>query len=542
MAEPGIVAIDDADAPQPLHDSAATRALEAAALAAGAPHALMARAGLACARLALALWPHARRIHVLAGPGNNGGDGLIAALHLQRLGREVEVLHLADPARLPADAADALRQAHAAGLRLHSGWPTMPPLNEADLLIDGLLGLGATRTPQGAIAHAIAAANASGRPLLAIDLPSGLHADTGARLGTQAIRADATLGLLTLKPGLFTAEGRDHAGAVWLDRLGCDPAADAACGPSDTACGPIATACGRIDGACAWLGSRGHAPPPGFAPRRHAQHKGSFGDVFVVGGAAGMQGAAQLAAGAALAAGAGRVYLSLLGPLTTGARPELMQHADVWHAGAERLRAATVVCGCGGGTAVAATLPPLLAHAGRLLLDADALNAIAADAALLMALRARGERGAPALLTPHPLEAARLLACSTAAVQADRLAAARALAERCQAVVVLKGSGSVIAAPGWLPWINASGNAALATPGSGDVLAGWIGGLWAQQPDTGSDTAGFAARAATWLHGHAADRQSQGDRVLLPLRAADLVEAMRAALAESRPAATPGGF
>ncbi len=514
----------------PVHDSARTRALEAAALAAAPPQQLMAQAGLASARLALALWPHARRIVVLAGPGNNGGDGLIAALHLQQRGRQVEVLHLADPARLPADAAHARRLAEAAGLRLH---PALPALHDADLLIDALLGLGASRAPDGALAQAIAAANASGRPLLALDLPSGLNADTGTRLGTQAIRAQATLSLLTLKPGLFTAEGRDHAGSVWLDRLGTAPAADSA---------------------CAWLGSRTDAPPPGFAPRRHAQHKGSFGDLFVVGGAEGMQGAAQLAAAAALAAGAGRVYLSPLAadPTPDVSRPELMQRTAVWQDDGHRLPTATVVCGCGGGEAVAATLPPLLAQAGRLLLDADALNAIAADAQLQAALQARGARGALSVLTPHPLEAARLLGCSTAAVQADRLAAAATLAQRWQAVVVLKGSGSVVAAPGRRPWINSSGNAALATAGSGDVLAGWAGALWAQQSDAGVDGAWFAARAAVWLHGHAADRvvdgagnsaatgaddHAAGHAALTALRAADLIEAMRAALAATPPAA-----
>ncbi len=496
--------------PRPLHHSAATRAIEAAALAATAPHQLMAHAGLATARLALALWPHAQRIVVLAGPGNNGGDGLIAALQLQRLGRQVDVLHLADPARLPADAAHALQQAQQAGLRLHQ---QLPALAEADLIIDALLGLGATRAPSGAIAQAIAAANASGRPLLAIDLPSGLHADTGTLLGAEAIRAQATLSLLTLKPGLFTAEGRDHAGAVWFDRL-------------DTAAAD--------NSACAWLGSRVAPPPPGFRPRRHTQHKGSFGDLFVVGGADGMQGAAQLAAAAALAAGAGRVYLSpLSAPAPVNlARPELMQRPAVWRDDAGRLSSATVVAGCGGGNTVAAALPALLAHAGRLLLDADALNAIAADGSLQTALRARGDRGATALLTPHPLEAARLLGSSTAAVQADRLAAATTLAQQWQAVVVLKGSGSVIAAPGRTPWVNTSGNAALASAGSGDVLAGWAGALWAQQADAGLDGAWFAARAAVWLHGHAADRAA-GESALTALRAGDLIEAMRSALAAS---------
>jgi hydroxyethylthiazole kinase-like uncharacterized protein yjeF len=492
-----------------LHDIAGTRAHEAAALAATAPHALMARAGLAGARLALALAPQARSVTVLAGPGNNGGDGLIAACHLQQQGLRVRVLHLAERSRLPADAADALQQALAAGVPLLTQLPA--DLSGDDLLIDALLGLGSTRAPEGALAQAIAAANASGRPLLALDLPSGLDVQTGCRLGAEAIRADWTLSLLTLKPGLFTAEGRDWAGEVWFDDLQAGPA------------GPPA----------AWLGAHAAPPAPGFAPRRHAQHKGSFGDLVVVGGAAGMQGAAWLAARAALTAGAGRVYLSPLSPaIPLPTLPELMQRPEAWADEPARLRRSTVVCGCGGGEAVAAVLPPLLHHAGRLLLDADALNAIARDPALMELLAARGRRGDATVLTPHPLEAARLRGSSAAAVQADRLGSAQALARRTGAVVLLKGSGTVIAEASRAPWINASGNAALAAPGSGDVLAGWLGGLWAQQPESADaaeaiEAAWFTARAACWLHGHAADRHlAPAQAACLPLRAGDLIDAM----------------
>jgi hydroxyethylthiazole kinase-like uncharacterized protein yjeF len=496
-----------ATTPWPLHDVAGTRRIEGAALARSAPHALMARAGLATARLALAVAPHARRIVVLAGPGNNGGDGLIAALHLWRRGLEVRVVQLADRSRLPADAADAWQQAHDAGLPIDADCPA---LAAADLLIDALLGLGASRAPDGAIAECIAAANASGRPILAIDLPSGLSADHGRVLGAQAVRACWTLSLLTLKPGLFTAEGRDHAGEVWLDDLGVRP-----------------------DDASAWLGAWGAPPEPGFQPRRHAQHKGSFGDVYVVGGAPGMQGAAWLAARAALSAGAGRVYLSALGPdVALPSLPELMQRRQVWDADAATLGRSTIVCGCGGGAEVAVALPALLAHGGRLLLDADALNAIACQPALMVQLGARNAAGRPTLLTPHPLEAARLLGTTAAEVQADRLAAAQRLAADSGAVVLLKGSGTVIAAPGRRPWVNASGNAALAAPGSGDVLAGWIGGLWARQPAADDDAVWFAARAGAWLHGHAADRHlsARPAGAHLPLRAGDLIDAMAAAL------------
>lgn len=503
MHPPAPRRVADCHLPLPLHDTLRTRAIEARALQATPPHELMARAGLATARLALAVAPHARRITVLAGPGNNGGDGLIAALHLRRLGRQVRLLHLADLQRLPADAADAWRRARDADLQWIDG---TADLHDDDLLIDALLGIGAARAPEGAIADTIARATASGRPVLAVDQPSGLHADSGRLLGEQAIVARWTLALLTLKPGLVTAAGRDHAGELWFDDLGV----------------------GADEPPVAWLGAACEGPVDGFASRRHGQHKGSFGDLVVVGGAPGMQGAALLAARAALTAGAGRVYLS---PLDTDAAPpaagELMHRPRAWEEPAARLQAATVVCGCGGGAAVAATLPALIEHAGRLLLDADALNAVATDASLQALLRDRGARGGVTVLTPHPLEAARLLGTSSAGVQADRLDAARQLAATPGTVALLKGSGSVVAAAGRTPWINGSGNARLATPGSGDVLAGWIGGLWAGRP-AGVDGAWAAACAATWLHGRAADISPGSPR--LPLRAADLVDRMAEAL------------
>ena len=475
-----------------LHDAAASRAAETLALADAAPHALMQRAGLGVARLALAMAPHAQRIDVFAGPGNNGGDGLVAATHLHRAGKTVRVLLLGDAARLPADAANALQQAHGAGVRVADAWDD----TAADLAIDALLGLGTSRAPDGAIARAIAWLNTGSAPVLAIDLPSGLHPDTGMPLGSAAVRAAATLSLLTLKPGLFTGHGRDHAGAVWLDTLGI-----------------------AATGATAQL-----SPPPRWPAREHALHKGSFGDVAVVGGAPGMTGAAWLAARAAHAAGAGRVYCSLLdanAPLLDAARPELMGRERWWTSPPALLAATTVVCGCGGSTAVHEALPALLSNAARLVLDADALNAIAADPSLQTLLVARAARGRQTVLTPHPLEAARLLEISTADVQADRIAAACQLSARFAAIVVLKGSGSIVAAPDQRPSVNPTGNALLATAGTGDVLAGWIAGLWAQHRDAHAATV-----AAVWQHGRAADlAAAAGQRT--PLRAADLIEAMR---------------
>jgi hydroxyethylthiazole kinase-like uncharacterized protein yjeF len=264
---------------------------------------------------------------------------------------------------------------------------------------------------------------------------------------------------------------------------------------------------------------------PALAARAFFSHKGSHGDVAIVGGAQGMVGAAWLAARSALAAGAGRVYCSPLdaaASLLDNLHPELMGRTAWWNAAPDVLAATTVVCGCGGDDAVRGTLPRLLSHVRRLVLDADALNAVAADATLQALLRQRGARGLATLLTPHPLEAARLLDSTAAVVQADRLAAAAALSEQYAAAVLLKGSGSIIAAPGRLPCINPTGNAALATAGTGDVLAGWAAGLWAQAPTTAPAA---VAEAAAWLHGRAADAWHPAGQGA-PLRASDLVQAL----------------
>lgn len=492
----------------PLFQSTALRRHEAAALAATAPQALMQRAGAATARLALALAPHARRVWVAAGPGNNGGDGVEAALHLLAAGRQVCLSAAARPTGAgPEDARQAWARAAAAGLSVSDEFPAT--LGPKDLIIDALLGLGAQRPLQGRLSeaaeHMMALRASCGVPILAIDLPSGLDADRGCwpPLGPR-LRADHTLSLLGLKTGHFTADGRDACGRVWFDDLGMPPdAADAQ----------------------AWL--VGADIVDALPARAHAQHKGSFGQVWVIGGAPGMQGAAHLAAAAALQVGAGRVHLAALDGQATlpAAWPELMpctpQAAlDAARAARDRKDAHgggqdVWVAGCGGGTDIAPLLPELLDSAPRLLLDADALNALAASAALQLALRRRADRGEPTVLTPHPLEAARLLGCSTQDLQSDRLGRAQALAERDQVHVVLKGSGTVTTAPGARPAINGSGHAALATAGSGDVLGGLIGGLWAQ---------GLApleaARLAVWRHGRVAELSGRAR-----LRASDLLQA-----------------
>jgi hydroxyethylthiazole kinase-like uncharacterized protein yjeF len=456
-------------APHPLYDVATTRQLEAA-LAAGLPaHTLMQRAGLATARLALAIAPHARTIWVACGPGNNGGDGLEAAMHLHQWGKNPLVTWLGSPDSAPADARASLDRAKAAGVPFTD---SPPPIT--DLCIDALLGIGATRPVQGTMAEWIAHINSLRSPVLAVDLPSGLQADTGTFEGA-CVQASHALCLLTLKPGLFTARGRDMATQVWFDSLSSPDSAGSAA--------PRAALLG--------------APAP--LERSHDSHKGSYGDVAVIGGAPGMTGAALLAATAALHQGAGRVFVALLDGGSLGVdpgQPELMFRSPESLDPAEL----TLVCGCGGGTEIAAELPRILSKSLRLVLDADALNAVANDSQLEQLLRARQARGRQTVLTPHPLEAARLLGASAAAVQHDRLSAAEELARRFGCTVVLKGSGTVIAATGQTTAINPTGNARLATAGTGDVLAGMIGARLAM-----AQPAFQATCDAVWLHGHAAD-------------------------------------
>ena len=432
-----------------------------------------------------------KKILFVCGNGNNGGDGFEAALHLHRAGREVR-LHVigrdSDDGRAqawPPDAAASRRQAELDGVAIVAGLAPQA-LDGADLVIDALLGRGLARPASGPVADAIRLCNGSGVPVLAVDLPSGLPGDTGAlEVSAACVQARWTLALLSLAPGLLTAHGRDQAGEIWWDDLG------------------VQLAHPDFPAPAAWL--QGATGLQALWPaRRHAQHKGSFGDVRILGGAGSMGGAALLAGRAALGAGAGRVWVDLLdehAPRLDPVHPELMfapTPAD------ERLASSTVVAGCGGGEAVAARLASLLAQAGRLLLDADALNALAADPRLMQALRQRGAQGRPTLLTPHPLEAARLLQITTGQVQADRLAAARQLARRFRCTVLLKGSGTIVASAAGATQgacvINPTGNARLATGGTGDVLAGLIGALWAQ----GLDAAQAAAQAA-YRHGQLAD-------------------------------------
>ncbi|KAF1023852.1 MAG: Bifunctional NAD(P)H-hydrate repair enzyme Nnr [Paracidovorax wautersii] len=463
----------------PLMDGCGTRALEKHWQQRLPPHTLMQRAGLACARLALALAPHARRIWIACGPGNNGGDGLQAAIHLAQWGKPVWVTWLGSPERAPADTRATWAAFVQAGLQIQP----QPP-DDFDLGIDALLGIGAQRPPQGEMADWITHINTRRVPnqacVLAVDLPSGLIAGSG-RAHALHVQATHTLSLLTLKTGLFTGQGRDACGQIWFD--GLDVSTDNSNG--DNTAEPTA-----------WLN-----PSPRDVPRAHASHKGSYGDVAVIGGAPGMSGALWLAASGALHHGAGKVFAGSLDEPPASSLPGLpeVMCRPVQDLVLDHARTATV-CGCGGGQAVERWLDAVLTRAAQLVLDADALNALALDHAPAHAwatlLRQRQSRGQATVLTPHPLEAARLLGRDTPTVQANRIDSARELAERFQCTVVLKGSGTVIAAPGQTPRINPTGSARLAAGGTGDVLAGMIGAELA----AGHDAFDAACRA-TYTHG-----------------------------------------
>lgn len=491
----------------PLYSIAELRRIEQAAQSLLPAGSLMQGAGGAAAQIALELIPHPRNdadILVLAGPGNNGGDALEAAHRLAESGLQVTVVMAADPAKLPQDARAAFGRAQASAVPFVDlpFFADIAPTRWA-LVIDGLFGIGLTRPIAGEFRTLVEYVNHLDCPVLALDLPSGLDADTGNIVGTAgiAVRATHCITFIADKPGLHTGFGRDYAGQVSVASL-------------DIASSLLPASLMSLN-APELFQAHLHR-------RSHNSHKGSFGDVAIVGGARGMGGAPILAARAAAFCGAGRVFVGFVDdvPAYDSGHPELMcRRADTID-----LSSAIVVIGPGLGTASDAQdlLAGALNSARTAVLDADALNLIAKEPGLQQKLI---ERQAPTLLTPHPLEAARLLGVASGQVQADRIAATRALAQRFQSQVILKGSGSVIAQPDGGIVINPTGNPALATAGSGDVLAGVCGALAAQGLPIWE-----AALAAVWMHGQAADDLVAQGIGPIGLTAGELAPAIRAAL------------
>lgn len=491
---------------QPVLSEAQLRQLEARH--ASAQPALMERAGRAAADWALerlAAQPPAQRtrpVLILAGPGNNGGDALVVARLLRLAGQAVRLLMPADPCKLPSDAQQAWQAWQSLDQPCLKTWPTDTEEAYA-LAIDGLFGLGLTRPIAPPYTELVERFNRLPCPRLALDLPSGLQAATGAVLG-PCIEATDTLSFIGLKPGLLTLDGPDHCGTTKVHDLGLGAAIAAL--PPQMHCLASTHFQARL------------------RARRQNSHKGSHGSLLIMGGAAGMTGAAVLAGRAALNFGAGRVYLGMLAaPDLDPLQPELMLRAlpPLQTSGEFFGLADALVIGPGLGQS------PLAAdwlHAGlnterALLIDADGLNLLAAEPALWQQLQARS---AATLLTPHPAEAARLLGTTTAAIQADRPAAAMELARQTRSHVVLKGCGSILCLADGTVFINTTGNAGLATAGTGDVLSGLIGSLLAQ-----GWPAGEALMAGVQLHGAAADLAVAAGLGPVGLCASELIQPAR---------------
>lgn len=463
---------------------------------------LMQRAGLAATDWASELaGQHNQPVLILAGPGNNGGDAFVAAQLLRQRFFAVSVVFAGDAKNLPADARNAWQDFVADGGTTLTG---IPEDSAWSLIIDGLFGIGLGRAPEGQYAEWIVTANRQAQrdrcPVLSLDCPSGLNADTGQILGT-AIRATHTLSFISAKPGLLTGDGPEYCGELRIANLDLDPANEL-----------------RPDGRLLELAD--------FAAHLQARHlnshKGSYGSAGILGGAHSMVGAAFLAGRAALKLGAGRVYVGLLDPQPPSfdpLQPELMLRRPQ-----SLLQGELDVLACGPGLGNSLEASELLERAitfdQPLVLDADALNLIASEGNLQVALASRCQ---PAILTPHPAEAARLLECEIADVQADRLAAAREIAERYRCHVALKGCGTVIATVDGRCWINSTGNPGMATAGMGDVLTGLITALLAQ-----GWPAEEALLAGVHLHGAAADRLVANGIGPVGLSAGEVIDAARA--------------
>jgi hydroxyethylthiazole kinase-like uncharacterized protein yjeF len=412
---------------------------------------------------------------VVAGPANNGGDAFVVARHLKAWWFKVTLVFAGDVAKLPADAKAAYSAWHdSGGVTLD----VVPAGSEWDLVIDGLFGVSLQRDISGVHARLVDAINSLNIPVLAVDIPSGISANSGNVLGC-AVRATHTVTFIALKPGLLTMKGPDHCGEIHLSTLGLEPAA-------------LLAAPGELIGS--------DIVPSALPVRRANSHKGDYGSVGIIGGAHGMVGASLLAGRAAIHLGAGRVYLGLLGadsPNIDPLQPELMLRSVDEVLRLDHLNCLAIGPGLGQTPDAYHTLAAVLQKNLPLVIDADALNLISAAEQLQLMV---SKRAAPTLLTPHPAEAARLLGQKTQEIQADRVAATVALASRYRSHVVLKGAGSICALPDGKWFINTSGNPGMASAGMGDVLTGIIAALLGQRAD-----ATAALLTGVHLHGAAAD-------------------------------------
>lgn len=490
---------------------------------------LMENAADGCARAIAERWPDelADGLVVLAGPGNNGGDGHAIARKLANRGIAVQVWLLCDPSKVVGDARTNL------DLLPHYGVPlrvlpddeslaaAAPELSRAGVLVDALFGTGLQRALGGRFAAAVGAMGTAGRPVMAVDIPSGVEATSGAILGS-AVRADLTVTFCRPKLGHFLHPGRERAGLLEVVDIGVPEASVAGSGPG-----------------AHLLGSSILAPLA--APRPPRSHKGTYGHVLLLAGSAAMPGAAVLAANAALACGAGLVTLVVpegVPPLLRGLVPEVIvrtlpsrdgEFSTDARDGLGALLAGKTGAGIGPGVGRSTGTVDLVRHVVRNLplpavIDADGLRALEGFGPLGAAEETR-------LLTPHPGELAGLLGSSTAEIEADRPAAVRGAARSLGVTVLLKGAATLIASPDGAMLVNPTGNPGMASAGTGDVLTGLIASLLSQKSlPTGEPAA--AAAAGAFLHGAAGDLAAdrQGEPSLLASHITDAVPAVLAAV------------
>lgn len=489
--------------PLPVYFTQEIREIEQLAAALPHPPCLMEKAGLAAARIAhdKLLGNDKNKVLVLAGPGNNGGDAFVTARYLHNWGYQVTTVFTGERAKLSQDAKQALENWLSTGGELHSA---MPPAGQWHLIIDGLFGIGLDyqKHPLNEkYQQLIQTVNSMHLPVLALDLPSGLSADSGIA-PYAAIKATITATFIGLKPGLLTQAGCEYAGEIILCGLDLEAAS--------------------LKSAQSWLLDQTMAKRLLPSPRPASSHKGMFGSIGIIGGAAGMVGAALLAGSAALKLGAGRIYLGLIAeqPLSIDpTQPELMLRPAEELFELNHLNCLIVGPGLGKEIAACLCLERALLTSLSLVLDADALNLIASHSDLAKILRTRP---APVVLTPHAAEAARLLHTDTATVQNNRLQAAQNLARELNCSLVLKGAGSICVLPEGHCYFNHSGNPGLSSAGTGDVLSGMIGAFIAQ-----GLSSKHALLLAVYLHGMAADSLLETLHGPIGMTASEIIDSAR---------------
>ena len=484
--------------PTVLYSAAQVRALDAHAIEQGVPgYTLMKRAGEAALRYLRSRWPMAYRISIVCGSGNNGGDGYVLARFAQAAGLTVSVFAAAPREALKGDARQAYDDFATSGGRVQPFGAQK--LGECEVVVDAVLGTGLRNATREELVPVIQAINACGRPVFAIDVPSGLDADRGVPLGA-AVRADCTVTFVGLKTGLFIGDGPEYAGTVYFDDLEVTAPPTPAFMPS--------------------LERILDAEILQALPRRaRGAHKGDFGRVLIVGSGVGMPGATRLAGEACLRVGAGLVTVAVapenVAAIASG-RPELiclpLGEPEVLSEAIERAGVVAIGPGLGRSAWAHRALDQVLSCDKPLVVDADALNLIAESN--------RGLTRDNWILTPHPGEAARLIHGSTDDIQSDRLSALSHIVERYGGTVVLKGAGTLVGAPGRIPGVCERGNPGMASAGMGDVLTGAIAGILAQCKDPW-----LSARVGVLVHAMAGDAVARtGERGLL---ASDVARELR---------------